>query len=226
MVALIANGYSTDPRGRPFRRRNRMPILITGIVLTMVVAIVWIVTGTRTSSTDTAIVCNRPADGLTAADGTPAAPLGRAADRTVLTESTPAPLWDTTVRVYNANGQGGQAAQVAAQFAELGLGMAEGEHVANDPVYIRQNLQCQGQIRFGDNGTAQANTVSLLLPCAELIRDDREDATVDVALGTLFNDLSPNADAEAVLKALRVDPNVPAPQIDRALLDGARGVRC
>lgn len=226
MVALIANGYSTDHRGRPFRRRNRLPALITAGVLVLVLIVVWIVTGTRTTDTDTAIVCNRPAAGATAADGTPAAPLGRAVDRSVVTQAAPAALWQTQVRVFNANGQGGQAAQVAAQFSEIGLLPAEGEHVANDPVYVRQDLQCQGQIRFGEAGTGAANTVSLLLPCAELIRDDRDDATVDVALGTLFNDLSPNADAEAVLKSLRVDAGVEAPHIESALLAGARGVRC
>lgn len=226
MVALITNGHSTDRRGRPFRRRHVVPALITVGVLAATVLITWAFALSRTADTVAASACNLPGVDASLPEGEPAPTLGTRADGTILRSSTPAPLWDTPVRVFNANGQSGQAAQVAAQFSDLGFAPAPDNQVSNDPVYTRQNLQCQGQIRYGEAGEAAANTVWLVMPCAELIRDEREDNTVDVALGTLFNDLSPNADADALLKALRVEPGAQAPELDKNLLDGAHNVRC
>ena len=226
MVALITNGHSTDRRGRPFRRRHTLPAMIAAGTLAALVVITWSVAMSQTSDTVSATACNLPTIDETGPDGEPAAKLGTRADGSILRTTSPAPLWDAPVRVFNANGQGGQAAQVAAQFSDLGFASAPDNQVSNDPVYIRQNLQCQGQIRFGASGEAAANTVWLVMPCAELIRDERADNTVDVALGTLFNDLSPNADADALLKTLRVDSGEPAPQLNEDLIDGAHDVRC
>lgn len=217
MVALITNGHSTDWRGRPFRRRRPLPGIIVAAVLVVVVAIVWIVAFNTDSSDAGAAACNPPDPG--------GAPLGQHADDSIRDEG-PAPLWDTRVRVFNANGQSGQAAHVAAGLSDKGFQPAPDNAVANDPVYLNQTLECQGQIRFGPEGEAAANALWLVVPCAELIRDDRTDNTVDLALGTLFNDLSSNSDAEAVLKALRVPDGAPAPEIDPALIKGAHAARC
>lgn len=226
MVALITNGHSTDRRGRPFRRRHTLPALITAGVLVAVVAITWAVALSRTSDAVLATACNLPAVGATGPDGEPVPQLGVRADGSILRNSSPAPLWDTSVRVFNANGQSGQAAQVAAQLSDIGFAPAPDNQVSNDPIYTSQNLACQGQIRYGEAGEAAANSVWLVMPCAELIRDERTDATVDVALGTLFNDLSPNADADALLKTLRVAQGAPAPPLDEDLVAGAHNVRC
>lgn len=217
MVALITNGHSTDRRGRPFRRRHTLPAIITAGVLALVVILTWSVALSRSSGTVAAAACNQPS---------PTSTLGTRVDASILRDSSPAPLWDVPVRVFNANGQSGQASQVAAQLSDIGFAPAPDNQVANDPVYTTQNLQCQGQIRFGANGEAAANTAWLVMPCAELIRDSREDNTVDIALGTLFNDLSPNADADALLKSLRVAAGTPAPPVDADLVTGAHDVRC
>lgn len=226
MVALITNGHSTDRRGRPFRRRHALPALIAAGALVVLVLITWTVALSRTSDTVAATACNPPSSDATGPDGEPAPQLGVRADGSILRTSSPAPLWDTQVRVFNANGQSGQAAQVAAQLSDFGFTPAPDNQVSNDPIYTKQNLQCQGQIRYGEAGEAAANTVWLVMPCAELIRDERADSTVDVALGALFNDLSPNSDADALLKALRVDAGEPAPELDENLIDGAHDVRC
>jgi len=94
-------------------------------------------------------------------------------------------------------------------------------------VYTSQNMQCHGQIRFGEAGTATARTVSLLVPCAELVRDSRPDGIVDLALGTAFTAVDSNAKVSAVLAALTKhasDPQSPAP--DAATLSALRNVPC
>ncbi|QDQ97602.1 envelope integrity protein Cei [Tomitella fengzijianii] len=217
MVALITNGHSTDWRGRPFRHRNRLPGLILAAVLVVIVAIVWTLAFSSDGEDASATACNAPDPG--------GAPLGRHVDGSIK-DVDPAPLADTRIRVFNANGQSGQAAHVAAGLSDIGFHPAADNAVSNDPVYLNQALQCQGQIRFGAQGEAAASALWLVVPCAELIRDDRADATVDLALGTLFHDLSTNSDAEAVLKALRVPQGGPAPEIDPALIEGAHNVRC
>ena len=75
-------------------------------------------------------------------------------------------------------------------------------------------------------------------PCAELIRDDRKDATVDLAIGKDFDDLRPNADAKSVMKQLTdwakdhpkakggLQADGPQPKLDGALLTGARSTSC
>ena len=40
-------------------------------------------------------------------------------------------------------------------------------------------------------GQGAARTLTLVLPCTELVRDDRTDDTVDIAVGTGFRDVNP-----------------------------------
>ena len=200
--------------------------MIAAAVLVLLVVITWAVALSHRSDSVADTACNLPPADGTGPDGQPAQLLGTRADGSIMRNSTPAPLWATPVRVFNANGQSGQAAQVAAQLSDMGFAPAPDNQVANDPVYTTQNLQCQGQIRYGTAGEAAANTAWLVMPCAELIRDGRTDNTVDIALGTLFNDLSPNADADALLKSLRVDAGEPAPALEPDLISGAHDVRC
>ena len=44
-----------------------------------------------------------------------------------------------------------------------------------------------------------------MAPCTELFEDERDDDTVDLAIGTEFSELSRNDDIEAVLASLRPD---------------------
>ena len=129
-----------------------------------------------------------------------APPSGDVLDRTALDEVSPAPPQLARVQVLNGNGQRGEAAIVAAGLADLGFRPTA--EPANDPLHPTFELTCHGQIRFGAGGVAAARTLSLVVPCAELVRDLRPDDVVDLALGTGFTGLEPSAEARSVLASL------------------------
>ncbi|QBJ98266.1 LytR family transcriptional regulator [Rhodococcus sp. ABRD24] len=226
MVSLITDGSSTDDQGRPFRRRRALPVISLISVLALVCMVVWIRVLTEPEVLATTVHCNPPVKS-SAPDAPPAQPLGEVVSGDTLRDVEPAALSSTQVRVFNGNGERGQAAHVAAQLSDYGFASAPDVQAGNDPVYIDQNLRCQGQIRFGPNGLSAASSVWLLAPCAELVQDERTDRTVDFALGTYFKEIAPNSDAEEVLRSLK-DPlpgAEPAP-LDMQLLDAARTARC
>lgn len=208
MVSQITEGTAFDRHGRPFRRRNIVPAIVLLVALGVVTLMVWIVALNRPADVREATVCNAPPP---ATD--PATPkLGAQVARADMTDEAPAPLADTRIRVLNASGQGGQAGEVAGELRDLGFAQPE---AANDPIYSSERLQCQGQIRFGPTGRSAAAAVWLVAPCTELFQDERPDATVDLALGTEFSELSSSDDINAVLASLRPDATQPA---DAALL--------
>ncbi|MDJ0391729.1 envelope integrity protein Cei [Rhodococcus sp. G-MC3] len=226
MVSLITEGSSFDDRGKPFRRRRALPIVIVLLVLALLGVFTWIRVFTGGETMSATVECNAPST-TPAADGTVPAPLGDRIDESDLLDVEPAALSATKVRVYNANGERGQAATVAADLSEFGFASAPDVQVGNDPVYLDQNMQCQGQIRFGATGTAAASAVWLAAPCMELIQDGRGDDTVDLALGTYFKALQPNSDAESVLQSLAgVTPGATPAALDIDLLEAARTARC
>lgn len=132
----------------------------------------------------------------------------------------PALLSDTRVRVLNANGQSGQAGAVAAQLAERGFQPAGADATGNDPVYA-QDLECHGQIRYGEAGQANARSLSLAAPCMQLVADGRGDESVDLVLGTIFSRLSDSAESVGSLDELKVGR-----QPISAELEAARAVSC
>ncbi|MBB1034378.1 envelope integrity protein Cei [Dietzia sp. CQ4] len=132
----------------------------------------------------------------------------------------PALLADTRVRVLNANGQSGQAGAVAAQLAERGFQPAGADATGNDPIYA-QDLECHGQIRYGEAGEASARSLSLAAPCMQLVSDGRADESVDLVLGTIFSRLSDSAESVGALDELKVGR-----QPISAELDAARAVNC
>lgn len=227
MVSLITEGSSTDARGRPFRRRRALPVTALFAVLALLGAVVWISIFTKPERLPTTVSCNAPPTSA-AEPGAPApAPLGAKVNGSNLLDVEPAALSATRVRVFNANGERGQATHVAAQLSDYGFANAPDVQAGNDPVYVDQNLQCQGQIRFGTHGLAAASAVWLVAPCAELIQDGRTDDTVDLALGTYFREISPNTDAEEVLRSLKDStPGVAPAPLDIKLLEAARTARC
>lgn len=231
MVSLITDGSSTDEHGRPFRRRRALPVIALLSVLALLGVTVWVRILGTTESAATTVTCNAPVEPTAAPqspDGPAPRPLGQVVGRGTLLDVPPAPLSETRVRVFNANGERGQAADVATQLRDYGFAGAPDGAVGNDPVYVGQNLQCHGQIRFGPDGRAAASALWLVAPCAELVEDDRADDTVDLALGTYFaKSITPNPDAEAVLSVLKdpVPGATPAP-LDPRVLSAARSARC
>ncbi|WP_068162128.1 envelope integrity protein Cei [Rhodococcus phenolicus] len=227
MVSLITEGSATDKRGRPFVRRRKAPVVVLFAILATIMIVVWVSVFTSSEPVATTVACNAPPTAATEPGGPTPAPLGETVDRSTLLDVEPAPVAATRVRVFNANGERGQATHVAAQLGDYGFASAPDVQAGNDPVYVDQNMQCHGQIRFGAAGLAAASTVWLVAPCAELIQDTRTDDTVDLALGTYSREISPNADAEEVLQALReaaVDGQTAPLDID--LLAAARTARC
>ncbi|WP_068277223.1 envelope integrity protein Cei [Aldersonia kunmingensis] len=227
MVSMITEGTATDEKGRRFLRRRPTPWLVMIGVLTVLCGFVWIGVFAGSEQSTTAMSCNSPA---VPASTDPSAPvpatLGARVGSSRLTDVDPAALSATRVRVYNANGQRGQAAHIAAQLSDYGFASAPDVQVGNDPIYLDQNMECSAQIRFGPNGAAAAATVQLVAPCSELIEDSRPDDTVDLALGNYFSDISPNNDAEEVLRTLRAAPAGQAAPADMDLLEAARTARC
>ncbi|MCV7258027.1 envelope integrity protein Cei [Mycobacterium shimoidei] len=205
MVAQITEGTAFDKHGRPFRRRNARPAIFALIVLVVLTALVWTIALTRPPDVHEAVVCNPPPE-----QTDPAQPrLGEPVLRSTMANVSPAKLADTRIRVLNASGRGGQAADVAGALRDLGFAQPT---AANDPIYANTRLTCEGQIRFGEIGQAAAAAVWLVVPCAELFRDDRPDDSVDLALGTEFTALAHSDDIDAVLAGLRpgAEPADPA----------------
>ncbi len=208
MVAQITDGTAFDRHGRPFRRRSFVPGIVLFVALSLVTLIVWIVALNQPADVHEATACNPPPP---ATD--PATPkLGEQVASSAMTEVTPGPLAEARIRVLNASGQGGQAGEVAGALRDLGFAQPE---AANDPIYSSTRLECQGQIRFGPTGRAAAAAVWLVAPCTELFQDERPDATVDLALGTEFSELTSNDNIKAALAGLRPDATAPS---DPALL--------
>ncbi|GAB2937225.1 hypothetical protein GCM10027047_37220 [Rhodococcus aerolatus] len=177
------------------------------VVLVAAVAVVWtkvLESGAR-EVVPTACPAPSPASAAPGAAVSPTpvpTPPGQVIDPAQLDAVAPLPPSQVFVRVLNANGQRGQAATVSADLTDYGFTPAPVDPAANDTVYTSQNMACVGQIRFGPTGAAAARTLGLAVPCAELVQDTRPDGGVDLALGTAFADLKPNAAAVAALTAL------------------------
>jgi len=216
VVAQITEGTAFDKHGRPFRRRNPRPAIIVLVILVVLTGVVWTVALTRPARVHEAVVCNPPPQPA----GSAAPQLGEQVSRSAMADVTPAKLADTKVRVLNASGRGGQAADVAGAMKDLGFAQPT---AANDPVYAGTRLNCQGQIRFGTAGQATAAAVWLVAPCTELFNDNRADDTVDFAVGTEFTALAHNDDTDAVLATLRPGATEPS---DPALLARIHSSSC
>ena len=217
MVAHITEGTAFDKRGRPFRRRNYLPGILLFVALAVAALLVWVMALSRPPDVREATVCNAPPP---AADPTvPAPQLGDQVTRADMTDVTPAKLADTKIKVLNASGQGGQAAEVAGELRDLGFAEPA---AANDTIYVNARLACQGQIRFGPSGRAAAAAVWLVAPCTELFQDQRSDDTVDLAIGTDFSELTHSDDIDAVLASLRPDATQAAdPELLKKIHTGA-----
>lgn len=222
----------TVRRPRPYQRRRRGPVIVVVAVLAALAVGTWTTVLVNAAGPAGAELCPAPVSGPA-----PGEPLGSDA----LDGVAPVPPASVQVRVLNAGGQRGQANLVAAQLGDLGFG--EAAPPDNDPFYPEENLECFGQLRFGTSGEAAASTLALVLPCAELVRDGRPEATVDVAVGTAFGDLNPAKPTQDVLDQLskgpaggndgsaNADPNAadaaPAPPtVDPAALEEARDASC
>jgi len=208
---------------RPYRRRRSRPVAITVGALAVAALVTW-----------TIVFFNAAAEsGLTACNTSASGSAGDVLDSDALASAAPTPPADIRTTVLNAGGQRGQANLVAAQLGDLGFG--EARQPDNDPLYPGGDLECHGQLRFGQSGEGSAATLQLVLPCLELVRDERGDGSVDVAVGTGFTDVNPNRAVRDALEQLGAPGSgetgegqqVAAPQLDPQVLAEAReAARC
>ncbi len=211
-----------------------MPAILLAVILSTAAGLVW----ASVLQPDPSAGGCQVAGEATGAAITPGLRLG--ADS--LDAVPPAPPGQVQVQVLNANGMRGVAAIVGGRLSELGF--APTGTPANDPLHPALDLPCHGEIRFGIAGQAAARTLSLVVPCAELVRDVRPDSTIDLALGTKFTTLRPNGAARAALQGLdqlgqsaptglsrgglaaQPEPQSMTPVVDANLFRQARQVTC
>ncbi|MCW0211875.1 MAG: envelope integrity protein Cei [Pseudonocardia sp.] len=206
---------------RPYRRRRTRPVVVTVSVLAVLALGTWTVVLVNSAGATGLIACNSPADGRS---------VGTVVEPDALADVAPVPAAAVRATVFNAGGQRGQANLVAAQLGDLGV--AEAAPPNNDPFFPDGDLDCRGQIRFGQAGQGAAVTLSLILPCTELVRDERADDTVDVAVGTGFADVKPGRATKNVLDQLAnpggatADGQAAGPSVDPDDLAAAREAPC
>ncbi len=209
-----------------------MPAVVLAVVLSTAAGLVW----ASVLQPDPAGGCQAAAE----AAGTSISP-GQRLDADGLDGVPSAPPGQVQVQVLNASGTRGEAAIVGGKLSELGF--APTGTPANDPLHPAFDLPCHGEIRFGVAGQAAARTLSLVVPCAELVRDVRPDSMIDLALGTTFA-LRPNDAARAAVRGLdqlgqsaltgpsrgglaaQPEPQPIAPVVNQDLFRQARQVAC
>ncbi|MEU6645436.1 envelope integrity protein Cei [Saccharomonospora sp. NPDC046836] len=193
-AVVSGNGGVRGSRVRPYRKYKPVPALIVLGAMGLVATFVWVNALSSTDDLTTAIHCEPTA--------TP--PAGVTYDvqaNDALAGAQPAPPDRVAVRVLNASGARGEAAMTTEGLRQLGF--TQIAQPDNDDAYGDRTANCHGQIRFGTNGESAARTLQLVDPCLELVRDNRQDATVDLAVGTRFNDARPTRTALDVLDQLK-----------------------
>jgi hypothetical protein len=179
---------------RPYRRRRPLPALVLLVVLAATGVVVW--AHVLHKAADSTVQANCPASAAAPVK----LPILKPLPYPALDNVTPVPAAQVKVHTLNSSSQVGLADRIALQLHQNGF--AQAGTPGNDPYHPSGDMRCFGQIRFGANGAAAARTLSLVVPCAQLIRDNRQDASVDLALGTYFTDLAPSQDALTVLSQL------------------------
>lgn len=199
----MAAGSVRRGSGAPrYRKRRPLPAVILILVLGAASTFVWFKVIHTEETRATEITCSSPGVAKTTTKkkttkAQPPATLGKALTRDALAKTAPAAPSVAQVRVLNATEERGKAGQVSSMLSELGF--TKLLPAQNDPVYANQDLSCQGQIRFGQRGMAAARTLNLLEPCAQLIKDNRTDASVDLVVGEQFGELRPTQQARKML---------------------------
>ena len=212
MVVHLSTQATPSPTPARGMGRLRSPYVLFVVAALVLGGVVWAAALRGTDAATQAVACPlTPAAEQAGLEAQPA---------DALDPVEPAALSDTRVRVLNANGQSGQAGAVAAQLAELGFQPAGADATGNDPVYA-QDLECHGQIRYGEAGQANARSLSLAAPCMQFVSDGRDDASVDLVLGTIFSRLSDSTAAVGALDELKLGR-----QPLSADIEAARAVSC
>lgn len=231
MPGQVTGNGNGDRALRPYRKRRPLPALIVIGVLAVGAIVVWVNAALSKADVDAAVRCDpapTPPPGVTFTSLPHAALDGRA----------PIPPDKISLKVLNASSVRGQGGITSNSLRDLGFtGVGD---PSNDPAYPDKPPKCRGQIRFGENGAAAARTLSLVVPCVELVQDNRKDAGVDLVTGGSFGDVQPRPEAKKVLDQLTAwskahqggggsseqSAGAGVPVIDPTLLSAARDVQC
>nr|WP_208407708.1 envelope integrity protein Cei [Amycolatopsis granulosa] len=228
-VGQVSSGIGHGTRrSRAYRKRRPLPALIVIGVLGLVAMFIWVRAITSKQDIDQVLRCDPP----------PTAPPGVTymnLSYTALDGTAPIPPDRIAVKVLNASGKRGQAAITTESLRQLGFTQIAPPE--NDPAYANSEASCRGQLRFGDNGSSAARTLSLVVPCVELVRDNRDDASVDLAIGSAFGDVVPTQAARQILTQLQTwstqhddsggeQSTASPPLLDNSLLNAARPGTC
>lgn len=143
--------------------------------------------------------------------------VGKPLSSTALIGQEPAAPKDIIVRVLNANGEAGQATELAEELRTLGFTPDENMPYGNDPVVENQNMGCFGQLRFGAGFSAAAATLHSIFPCFELIADQRPDPSVDIVLGAGFRKLNAGGAVADTMSALNSGEKVDAETLENLM---------
>ena len=162
VVAQITSGTAFDKHGRPFRRRNFLPGAVVLAVLAVVALVAWLIAFNQPVDVEKAAACNPPP----AATNPNQPTLGSPVSAATMTEVVPAKLADTKIRVLNASGQGGQAAEVSGALRDLGFAQPAAANVVRHRctvVFGRFNLRARalnptGWLRATPSSTSKAVT--------------------------------------------------------------------
>jgi hypothetical protein len=208
---VVSGGLTREHEKARYRRRKPIPAIVIVVLLGLTVVIVWTKVIAKASDVNTAVACAPSSAQPVAPAGQPKPKPGTPLSYDALDKIAPEPAADVKVQVFNASTQGGAATQAANQLAQVGFPQVT--KPAEDPLYPKHDMTCRGQIRFGANGESAARTVSLIAPCTQLVRDNRQDSSVDLALGKNFTGVTPSSEAQQALQQLRTwAASHPAPQ--------------
>jgi len=117
---------------------------------------------------------------------------------------------EVAVNVYNTTYKTGLAKTVADQVAGRGFKVKD---VSNDP--LRTMQLGTAVIRYGEDGDLAAALLKQHVPGAQLVKDDRRGATLDLVIGNAYTGLVPVAD----VPPLPARPKLPTPTVARPCAD-------
>ncbi|MDQ2846240.1 MAG: envelope integrity protein Cei [Actinomycetota bacterium] len=225
---------TTDPAAARYRRRRRWPVLVVIVVLLIGTGIIWFQALKPAPSLGSG--CNQPGPAPTTAAPTSrsstsakassgattskttassttkttavSTTLGTLTDKNTLANSRPADPTNLQVSVYNAAHQRGMAKTLSDEMRTVGF--ASIDKVDDDPLYPAHDLRCVGEIRYGPAGVFGARTALLMMPCAQLVVDNRVDASVDIAIGALYQFSTTSTAVKTQLTAIKQADTPPA----------------
>lgn len=135
-------------------------------------------------------------------------PLGKFTDKNTLRNVRPASPSAFGVRVFNASTQRGMARTLSDELRLVGF--AQVLDVDNDSHYPALDLGCVGEIRYGEAGVRSARTTLLLMPCAQLVVDNRVDDSVDIVIGKQYTFENTSDETKKQLATIREAAAPPA----------------